>query len=68
MLGRHSQGPSWVGAQITRFRYILLMGFLARLLLAPFLAHTFDVYAWYAMIVEMVRSPFMGSLFRRCSK
>jgi len=41
-----------------RLRTILILGTVIRLLLAPFLTHTFDVYAWYVMTMDIIRVPF----------
>ena len=34
-----------------------------QLLLAPFLTHTFDIYAWYVMTMDIIRVPFAQVLF-----
>ena len=41
-----------------RLRTLLVLGVVIRVSLAPFLAHTFDVYAWYIMAMDIVRTPF----------
>ncbi len=46
-----------------RFRHLLFIGVIIRLILAPFLAHPFDMFAWYSYVEEILEQGISIDIF-----